>query len=193
MGYKHQKEDILKVGYDVIRKNGYHNVGINQVLKEASIPKGSFYNFFESKEDFAIQVINAYGTENTQFLKNYFKNSGDSPLSSLKNFYAMMIEVNESDDFQSGCIVNKLSLEVGRLNVNFAEVLDKHFTDWIIVTAEVIQKGQDLEEITKKQSAIEIAEYLHAGMYGGFSRSSVSQNKDYLVRWLELTFNLIKA
>ena len=46
MGYKHDKEDILAVGYDVLRKNGYHNVGINQILKEAGVPKGSFYNFF---------------------------------------------------------------------------------------------------------------------------------------------------
>lgn len=193
MGYKHQKENILKVGYNVIRKNGYHNVGINQILKEAGIPKGSFYNFFESKEDFAKQVIENYGTNNANFLREYFRDSNESPISSLKSFYSMMIGINETDEFQSGCVINKMNLEVGRNNSSFAELLDKHFTNWIQIIAEVVQKGQDQGEITKKQNAIEIAEYLHAGMYGGFSRSNVLQSRDYLDRWLNLTFELIKA
>jgi len=193
MGYKHQKEDILKVGYDVIRKNGYHQVGINQIIKEAGIPKGSFYNFFESKEDFAKQVIEDYGKENSIFLREYFMNSTEKPLQSLRNFYEMMIGINETDKFQSGCVVNKMSLELGRNNNSFAELLDRHFMDWIEIIAKIVQKGQDAGEITKQQTAIEIAEYLHAGMYGGFSRSSVLQSRDYLDRWLELTFDLIKT
>lgn len=193
MGYKHQKEDILKVGYDVIRKNGYHNVGINQILQEAGIPKGSFYNFFKSKEDFAKQVIEDYGKDNSNFLREYFSNSTETPLKSLKSFYEMMIGINESDKFQSGCIVNKMSLEVGRTKPDFASILDEQFNDWVNIIAEIVQQGQNKGEITKAQPAHELAEYLHAGIYGGFSRSSLSQSRDYLDRWLNLTFELIKT
>ena len=157
MGYKHQKEDILKVGYDVIRKNGYHHVGINQILKEAGIPKGSFYNFFESKEDFAKQVIENYGKNNSRFLREYFQNSEVGPIETLKNFYEMMIGINEKDEFQSGCIINKMSLEVGRTNSSFAELLNQHFSGWVEIIAEVVQQGQDNGEITQKQSAKELA------------------------------------
>ena len=64
MGYKHQAEDIINTGMELIRTKGYHNVGINEILKASNIPKGSFYNFFESKEDFARQVVAYYGKNN---------------------------------------------------------------------------------------------------------------------------------
>ena len=33
------------------------NVGVQEVLNKAEVPKGSFYHYFRSKEDFGIQVI----------------------------------------------------------------------------------------------------------------------------------------
>ena len=57
MGYKHNIEDIIDKGSELFRKKGYNNVGINEILKECDIPKGSFYNFFETKEEFAEKVL----------------------------------------------------------------------------------------------------------------------------------------
>ena len=50
----------------MFRKLGYHNVGINDILKACNIPKGSFYNFFESKEEFAEQVLEYFGEYNLE-------------------------------------------------------------------------------------------------------------------------------
>ena len=64
MGYKHNIEDIIEKGTELFRKKGYNNVGINEILNTCDIPKGSFYNFFETKEEFATKVIDNYGTYN---------------------------------------------------------------------------------------------------------------------------------
>ena len=109
MGYKYNKENILETGYHVLRKNGYHKVGINEILKEAGIPKGSFYNFFESKEDFTVQVIQQYGRSNRQWIEEFFQQEM-SPLTLIKAFYKHLIDINEQDDYASGCLVN----EIGR-------------------------------------------------------------------------------
>ncbi|WP_075343484.1 TetR/AcrR family transcriptional regulator [Tenacibaculum agarivorans] len=192
MGYKHNIEEILDVGYDVLRKNGYHNVGINKILKEAGIPKGSFYNFFESKEDFAYKVIERYGETNAEWMQSFFNRSEVSPLESLKSFYRFMIETNEKDDFLSGCIVNNMSIEIGRINDTMALKANEQFMSWLRILTDVVRKGQELEEITIKFTALEIAEYLHAGFYGTFSRMKVLRNKDYMDVWFKLSFEFIK-
>lgn len=192
MGYKHNKEDILNVGYNVLRKNGYHGVGINQILKESGIPKGSFYNFFESKEDFAQQVVRQYGCSNESWIANYFEQSVSSPVESLKAFYRVVIKMNEDDDYAGGCLVNNMSIEVGGTNDVIAAEADEHFVSWLRVLAGVIEKGQKNGEIIKKFEPMELAEYLHAGFYGALSRSKVTRSKTYLESWLTMTFNFIR-
>ncbi|WP_109831114.1 TetR/AcrR family transcriptional regulator [Reichenbachiella versicolor] len=192
MGYKHNIDEILDIGYDVLRKNGYHNVGVNQILKEAGIPKGSFYNFFESKEDFAVKVVKRYGETNTEWMKAFFDNSELSPIESLQSFYKFMIDTNETDDYLSGCIVNNMSIEVGRINNIMASKANEQFISWLNILAQVISKGQNLKEITTKFNALEIAEYLHAGFYGTFSRMKVTRNRTYMDIWYNMSFEFIK-
>ncbi len=193
MGYKHNKEEILETGYQVLRKNGYHNVGINQILKEAGIPKGSFYNFFESKEDFARQVVEFYGCNNSNWIEGLFKESKETPINKLKSFYQLLVNYNEQDNYEGGCLVNSMSNEIGRNNDLLAKELNQQFVSWLQVIADVVAKGQEMGEITKEYSAIELAEYLHAGFFGTFSRMKVTRSRVYMDIWLEMTFDFIKA
>ena len=192
MGYKYDKEDILNTGYDVLRKNGYHNVGINQVLKEAGIPKGSFYNFFESKADFANQVVSHYAKDNHKWMQQYFLDTELSPLEALKSFYKIMIDFNEKDDFASGCLLNVLGNEIGRQNDELAENVNQYFIGWLNILDKVIFEGQKEGEITTRFTSLELAEYLHSGFYGTFSRMKVTRNRVYMDTWFDMSFEFIK-
>ncbi len=193
MGYKHNKEEILETGYQVLRKNGYHDVGINQILKEAGIPKGSFYNFFESKEDFARQVIEYYGCNNSKWIETLFAESEETPINKLKSFYQLLISYNEQDDYNGGCLVNTMSNEIGRNSDVLAKELNQQFIGWLTIIAEVVSEGQKLGEITTEYTALEIAEYLHSGFFGTFSRMKVTRSRIYMDIWIKMTFDFIKA
>ncbi|MDO1501604.1 TetR/AcrR family transcriptional regulator [Winogradskyella maritima] len=193
MGYKHNKENILKVGYEVFRTNGYHNVGINKILKESGIPKGSFYNFFESKEDFAQQVIKQYGESNYCWMQDFFEECDLSPIECLKSFYSFMINLNEKDEYNGGCLVNNMSVEVGRQNDTLGSEANQHFMGWLNILAMEITKGQDAGEITKDFSALELAEYMHSGFYGVLARTKVTRNRVYMDIWFEMTFKFISV
>ena len=52
------KTRIIAEGAKIIQKNGFNNTGILDVLRAADVPKGSFYFYFKSKEDFGLEVIN---------------------------------------------------------------------------------------------------------------------------------------
>ncbi|OUS39938.1 TetR family transcriptional regulator, partial [Oleispira antarctica] len=44
------REALIEAGIEQLSRHGYHGTGIKQILDEVSVPKGSFYNFFASKE-----------------------------------------------------------------------------------------------------------------------------------------------
>ena len=193
MGYKYDREDILVTGYEVLRKNGYHHIGINKILEEAGIPKGSFYNFFKSKEDFANQVVSHYAKNNHEWMSTFFQDTQLSPLQSLQSFYKLLIDFNEKDSFASGCLLNLLSNEIGRQNDHLAESLNQYFIGWLNILSGVILNGQEQGEITTNFSSLELAEYLHSGFYGTFSRMKVTRNRVYMDTWFSISFEFIKA
>lgn len=51
------RQHILDTGYQLIAQQGFSNVGLSQLLKHADVPKGSFYHYFKSKEQFGEALI----------------------------------------------------------------------------------------------------------------------------------------
>lgn len=45
------RENILSTAADLFYKQGYNSTGINQIIDEADIARGSLYNHFKSKND----------------------------------------------------------------------------------------------------------------------------------------------
>ena len=57
MGPQSTRDHLLQVGLRQIHAMGYSATGVNEILEEAKVPKGSFYHHFASKEDFAKEVL----------------------------------------------------------------------------------------------------------------------------------------
>ncbi|BDS13693.1 TetR/AcrR family transcriptional regulator [Aureispira anguillae] len=193
MGYKHKKEDIIAIGSELIRKKGYHNVGINEILKACAIPKGSFYNFFDSKEDFIEQSLQEYGKNSLSLIQSFLKDNTISPLQRLKNLYTHLINQNHKDGCDAGCLINNLSVELGGTHRELAQIIDSQVQGNVIEIAACIKEGQNMGEITNAFSAIYIAEYIQAGIYGAFSRMKAQKDRTYLDKWFAMTFQFISG
>ena len=51
------KERVLKTASDLFYRQGYHETGINQIIKEAEVSKATFYSHFPSKEELAVAYM----------------------------------------------------------------------------------------------------------------------------------------
>ncbi|MGZ8158621.1 MAG: TetR/AcrR family transcriptional regulator, partial [Methylobacter sp.] len=54
------RENLLNQGVALLMEQGYHGTGLKEILDAVQIPKGSFYNYFGSKENFGAEVIQHY-------------------------------------------------------------------------------------------------------------------------------------
>jgi len=192
MGYKYRREDILDQGIELFRTHGYHHVGINEVLKASGIPKGSFYNFFESKEDFARQAMDRYGDQMLDYLIPFLEDTSLPPLERLKSLYRWLIEGNAAEAFAKGCMVNNVTIEVGGENDALARQAQETFGRWLKAITKVVRAGQKDGSITTQYQPEEIADYLHSGTYGGFARMKMDRSVDYLNLWYRMTFDMME-
>ncbi|SMD02241.1 transcriptional regulator, TetR family [Desulfocicer vacuolatum DSM 3385] len=51
---------LIEIGLRLFSHYGYNGTEIKAIVDEVGVPKGSFYNYFKSKEDFTVAGIEFY-------------------------------------------------------------------------------------------------------------------------------------
>ncbi|SDI50034.1 TetR/AcrR family transcriptional regulator [Desulfosporosinus hippei] len=76
---KNKSKDVLiKVASRLFRIRGYDGVGLNDIIEESGIPKGSLYHYFpKGKEQLAIEAINHTKEDVTSQIQEIFNRFAD--------------------------------------------------------------------------------------------------------------------
>jgi TetR/AcrR family transcriptional repressor of nem operon len=96
------KERILIKGAEIIHRKGFNNTGIQEILKAAGVPKGSFYFYFKSKEDFGLHLIDFFGNIFFSRSDKYLNDRSRSSLENLRHFFDEFLTYFEENEFKGG-------------------------------------------------------------------------------------------
>jgi len=178
MNKKYNREDILLTGLYLIRRQGYHHTGVSDILRQSGIPKGSFYNFFRSKEDYTLQLMELYGGSIDQLLEQALEDGEPSALRRLLGFYGLMVGAYAEEEARNGCLVMNLATEASGYNDRIADTAHGIFQGWINQLAAVIAEGQEMGEIRADETPESLAEFVHTAFYGSLVRSKMQRSVD---------------
>lgn len=104
---------LLDQGVAALIDGGYHGVGLKEILDRVHVPKGSFYNYFESKEHFGAEVIRHYAARQHEEADAHFSNAGADALGLLRDYFNQAIDSYRSCDNRAGCLIGNLAAELG--------------------------------------------------------------------------------
>jgi len=105
------RQRLLAAGIRQFLAHGYHGTGLKAVLDEVGIPKGSFYNYFESKDAFGVATIGFYADCMGMKLGDALA-SADNPVAGLRAFFEDEMAQFEDAEFVGGCLVANLGGEL---------------------------------------------------------------------------------
>lgn len=57
-----KKEKIIECSKREFAQYSFYDASINRIIKEAGIPRGSFYQYFENKEDLFVYILDGYSS-----------------------------------------------------------------------------------------------------------------------------------
>ncbi|MGI9547851.1 MAG: TetR/AcrR family transcriptional regulator [Flavobacteriaceae bacterium] len=152
---------LLEKGMELLWAKGYNATSVNDVVTAAGVPKGSFYFYFDSKEEFVAQAIDKYFTDKVSPVFEILNKEGTSPKERILAFYEHRVKVlKEEMDCRMGCLASNLGNEMAE----HSEVIRKKIAEkeyWAYgKLIDVIQEGQTLGEISRNLSATDLATFM---------------------------------
>jgi len=128
MARTNTREEIIRKGAELIHAQGFNATGIQQILQTAGIPKGSFYFYFKSKEDFGLEIINYFNASISSIFTRYLSEKKMPPLKRLEKLFEFFEAVFQKSGYTLGCPIGNLSLELAdtneRLRLHLADVIE---------------------------------------------------------------------
>ena len=125
-----KKAEIIAIGTELISVNGYNATGIDTILRKAGVPKGSFYHYFRSKEDFGLAVIDQFANQYDLKLASFFDDSSFPPLDRIRNYFEHSLTHLTDNQFTKGCLIGNLGQELADQNERFRARLEGIFQSW---------------------------------------------------------------
>lgn len=182
------KMALLAAGEHIFLAKGYHHTGIQEILESAGVPKGSFYHYFASKEDFGLQVIASFAKTQHLKLKHGLGNQTLSPLTRLRSYFEVNCQALEASEFRYGCLIGNLSQELADQSEAFRTQLDQIWATWQAQLAACLQQAQDQGEIPVTQNPLTLAAFCLSSWQGAVLQAKVTKNSVPLQAFMQILF-----
>ncbi|ELA9391717.1 TPA: TetR/AcrR family transcriptional regulator [Vibrio parahaemolyticus] len=185
------RQHILDVGYELIVTRGFTSVGLSELLKTAKVPKGSFYHYFKSKEQFGEAMIQDYFNKYFEQLTARFTNTELNGYQRLMSYFEEMVKVEDDVCNANKCLLVKLSAEVSDLSEPMRIALRRGADKTIQAMAECIDVGIQDGSIPNGDSAL-LARQIYYLWNGASLLNKLYQDQEALTQSLTYTQHLLQ-
>ncbi len=184
---------LLEKGLTLMLEKGFHNTGIQEALKAADVPKGSFYHFFENKEDFGRQVLERYSEEGGEQAAAVLADPAAPPLERLRTFFSAGCQQSAESGYRGGCLLGNLTQELADQNPEFAEILERKWREIQTMLANVISEAQTSGDVHSADDPHQLAGFLINSWQGAVMRAKLTKCGEPQEQFTRFVFNRILA
>jgi len=152
---------LLEKGMEILWSKGYNGTSVSDIVKKAGVPKGSFYFYFESKEDFVVRAIDKYFKMQFAPAQEILENKVISPKQRLFDFHDYRASILKNEmDCTMGCLACNLGSEMAEHSekIRTAILIKEKFI--LSLISGVIQEAQDAGEVKNTMKAEDIAAFI---------------------------------
>lgn len=163
-----KRSELIRVGREMIAQRGFNAASINDILTTAGVPKGSFYYYFSSKEDFGLAIIDDFALQYRNKLKSILEDGRFSPLTRLRNYFDHKIADMEACNCADGCLIGNLAQELSAQNELFRSRLNQIFADWEEYFASCLRAAYETGEVKGDRNLDDLAKFILSSWQGGW-------------------------
>jgi TetR/AcrR family transcriptional regulator, transcriptional repressor for nem operon len=185
------RSQLVDAALEQFHQRGYNGCGVKDITDAAGVPKGSFYNHFESKEAMALEALRAYSDQRRSDL---LTDSGRLPLERLRSHFEFLATGFEAASFTHGCMYGNFANEMGdhspALRAAVAERLDR----WSERVAGLIDEARaDGQRVAPGADATVLGRFIVNTWQGAMLRARVSKDRGPVDEFFTTIFDTLLA
>jgi len=124
------RERLLRVAMRLFWEKGYNSTSVADILRESGANSGSLYHFFATKQDLLVGVLEQYRDGIEPMLLLPVWQGVDDPLERVFTLLAGYRRLLVESDFQLGCPIGNVALEIAEPDPVVRERLMQNFEAW---------------------------------------------------------------
>ncbi|AIY42399.1 Transcriptional regulator [Collimonas arenae] len=195
--YDTTKRHILDAGQKIIAVKGFSGVGLSEILSAAAIPKGSFYHYFGSKEQYGRELMEQYVEDYLQALDQVLQNTvqpvPESARDRLLRYWSHWLETQSGAEAMHKCLVVKLSAEVADLSEDMRLVLCEGTRQVMARLAACIAEGIADGSLRPELEPQKAAQMLYQLWLGASLLAKLQRDRSPLENAMEITVNTLAS
>ncbi|ANF26142.1 MULTISPECIES: TetR/AcrR family transcriptional regulator [Stutzerimonas] len=175
---RNDKRDlILAKGAQVMTRRGYHGTGVLEIVQAAGIPKGSFYHYFASKEDFALQALEHLYLPRLERYQAALLESPLSPRARILGYYADLVaHFARQECPEYHCFIGSLSFEMAELSQPIGQHVEAILLRSVRVLAGCLEQACAASELDPDTDCLALAEFIGNAWEGALLRMKVGRS-----------------
>lgn len=183
------RERLVEEGVRLLRDGGFRSTGVQEITAACGVPKGSFYNYFESKTAFGVEVLARYAEEHRRVMDAALADDGRPPLERLRALYEGWIDAMCGCAFRGGCLAGNLTQEMADRDDAFREALEAIHREGQDRIATVLAEARRSGDLAAEHDPDALAEFLVNAWHGALLRMKSAGSERPLRTFVRQTFD----
>ena len=189
-----KRELILAKGAEVMTRRGYHGAGVQEIVQAAGVPKGSFYHYFASKEEFALQALQQVYGPRLQRYAQALENPALSPRARILGYYGELVEhFARQEKREYHCFIGSLSFEMAELSPILGAEIDAILQRSADILQVCLERAQGAGELAADEDCRSLASFITSAWQGALTRLKVANNTRALADFMQRLQLLLRA
>ena len=192
---RNDKHDlILAKGAALMTVRGYHGTGVQDIVQSAGVPKGSFYHYFASKEDFAVQALAFIYQPRLSRYALSLADTSLAPLPRILNYYRELIgHFAKQQRPEYHCFIGTLSFEMAQLSQPIGQQVAAILNQSVQILADCLEQARIKGDLSASTDTQRLAEFIANAWEGALMRMKVGGDVEPLEIFLDQLQRFLSA
>jgi TetR/AcrR family transcriptional repressor of nem operon len=178
-----KKDLILEAGMKVMATRGYNGTSIQDIVDAADVPKGSFYTYFKSKEDFAIAALDMVADAKMQESRKLLSDRSIPPLARLVRLFKEKVDTITEEQC-GGCFIGNMCQEMADSSEAIRLKVRQMLRNKTQMVEDLLEEARMDGSLKSPLPSAALAEFLFNAWEGSLMRMKASKCREPLDAFL---------
>lgn len=189
------QERLLDAAQQLMLAKGFVATTVDEICEAAGVTKGSFFHYFQSKEDLGKLVLDRFCHVRLKLMQESPSQKKKDPLERVYGWVDCAIEMSKSPMAKNGCLLGNFAQELSDTRPAMRSLCAQRFTEWAALLKQELDEAKAKHLPKSRLDTESLAEHFIAIIEGALILAKAKQdmgivekNLGHFRRYLENLF-----